>query len=818
EQTVRKFIEGVVNNLIGSDGSQFSLESYFAGKVLLLTGSTGLLGKVLTEKILRDLSCVSRVYVLIRPKPLTDGTTMSAKDRLYLEVLTSGAFDKLREIKLEAFDELVSDKIVAVAGDLSQDLFGMEEAMYIKLQEEVNIIINCAAMVTFDGALDTALELNTLGPKRVIDFARNENNPIVVHVSTCYVNGTQIGVIPENALDACKDMKSQSKDAYDVDIEINLIKLKIQEIVSESKSFYRRVIFQLNRHLGKDTSKNSKESNDVPMIERLRREWVEKRLVTEGMRWAKARGWNDTYTFTKAMGEQIVSRYGNDLPIAIVRPAIIESSLKTPEPGWLDGFRMLDPIIVAYGRGALPDFPGDSQSVLDIVPVDLVANSLLAISPKVGTTSTYRVFQMASGTDNPILLGDFAELVQDYFRRETLTGRAGFSKILPDMTFPSRRQFLRRIRYRFLLPIHIFETLFSIITVFNWARKFNLKLKSRRTALERLKHYVEIYGPYSEVRCQYQTSNLRSILNGLTIDEKQKFDFDVKNIDWKHYVQDVYIPGIKRFLLGVNAPVPNKINTYSDVLHTIDGQVTNEPDDSPQIRRRVNFSQAHRDDGELDYWVKNNITKRLGRKLFRCVFGIGFRHFTGYECRGYENLPTNRPFIIVANHNSHADTAAILVALGGRADDLNPLAATDYWFRNRAWGWFFHTVLGTVPFDRQGHGIESLGLALGLIRRNHSLLYFPEGGRSANGEIRPFKSGIGMLAMEAKVPVIPTYIDGTFQVLPKGRSLIKRHPVRVQFGPPIDVDSILIDFDKSSPNDISRRIAMEIQRSVEALI
>ena len=232
----------------------------------------------------------------------------------------------------------------------------------------------------------------------------------------------------------------------------------------------------------------------------------------------------------------------------------------------------------------------------------------------------------------------------------------------------------------------------------------------------------------------------------------------------------------------------------------------------------MNFKQTLPSEGELDHWVNDNVVKRFGRKLFRGVFTIGFRHFTGYDCKGYENLPKDSPFIIAANHNSHADTAAILVALGDRANYLNPLAATDYWFRNRMWGWFFHTVLGTVPFDRQGHGVESLGLALGLIKRNHSLLYFPEGGRSQNGKIRPFKSGIGILAMEANIPVIPTYIEGTFQVLPKGRSLIRRYPVRVQFGPPVDLDSIMVNDQGYSTNDISRRIAVEVQRSVEALI
>jgi len=91
-------------------------------------------------------------------------------------------------------------------------------------------------------------------------------------------------------------------------------------------------------------------------------------------------GFTDIYSFTKAMAERAVVELAGDLPLSIVRPSIIESALAEPFPGWLEGFRMAEPIILAYGRGVLQDFPGLPDGLLDIIPLDYVVNSVLAIA------------------------------------------------------------------------------------------------------------------------------------------------------------------------------------------------------------------------------------------------------------------------------------------------------------------------------------------------------------------------------------------------------------------------------------------------------
>src|SRR5439155_27300007 len=116
--------------------------------------------------------------------------------------------------------------------------------------------------------------------------------------------------------------------------------------------------------------------------EERRREWVDKRLIQYGRARAQSLGWPDVYTFTKALGERATEELAAEagLPLSIVRPSIVESALERPYPGWIDGFKMAEPIILAFGRGAIPEFPGIPESVADIIPVDLVVNAMLAVS------------------------------------------------------------------------------------------------------------------------------------------------------------------------------------------------------------------------------------------------------------------------------------------------------------------------------------------------------------------------------------------------------------------------------------------------------
>ena len=81
---------------------------------------------------------------------------------------------------------------------------------------------------------------------------------------------------------------------------------------------------------------------------------------------------------TKALGERYLEEHSGALAVSVVRPSIIESALERPSPGWIEGFKMAEPIILAYGRGELPDFPAAPDGIIDIVPVDIVVNAIIA--------------------------------------------------------------------------------------------------------------------------------------------------------------------------------------------------------------------------------------------------------------------------------------------------------------------------------------------------------------------------------------------------------------------------------------------------------
>ena len=841
------------------------VQNYFSDKVVLVTGATGLVGKVLVEKVLRDLPHIQRLYVLIRSRTTPKGVLISAQERLWQDVLASSAFDPLRDrLGNDGFKALADAKVAAVEGDLSEERLGLDGDTYARLQQDVQLVINCAAVVTFDAPLDAALRLNTMGPLRILEFARGCRDAMVVHTSTCYVNGTRQGPIPEDTLDPTETvghLRGVDRKPYDVDEEVAALWQAVAETRASVSAPLPRVMLRLKswrRRLAQRAIGKKAEAADLHSVSAG---WVQERLVQVGMAWAHRRGWSDVYTFTKAMGEQMVTRYRGDLPVLILRPSIIESGLEAPQPGWLDGFRMLDPLIVAYGRERLPDFPGVANSVLDIVPADTVVNGLLASIPWAQDQGGLQVVQIASGMENPLTLERFADIVRDYFKRESLTGRSRDIKTPPKITFPTREAFLRRLKLRMLWPLRIAEELTLLASVTPWGRRQHRSFLSKRKALERLVYYIRIYGPYAQILCQYQTHNRTAAWASLSTEDQAVFNFDVQRIDWPTYIQQVHIPGIRRFLLGVSTQKPAQqppepvdvdelarlpshdieereapIHMAPSLTADADGQtVAALPGangaslTTAQAARALLADALERVESSeksapsigssaASGWIK---TSRLGqavRALARKTMSAGFRLYLGFKVEGLDNLPNNGAFIIVSNHVSHLDTAAILVALGHRSLRVHPMAAVDYWFAKATRRWFVTSCLGAIPFDREGRVAESLALAAGVLEQDQALLFFPEGGRSATGQMQPFKRGIGLLVLAAGVPVVPTRVEGTFDALPKGRTFLRRRPVRVRFGVPILPDDYLRGATKASAMEASRRVSTDLEKAVEALV
>ncbi|MDX1623655.1 MAG: AMP-binding protein [Gemmatimonadota bacterium] len=530
------------------------IAAFLTDRTVLVTGATGFLGQPLVEKILWTAPEVERVWVLIRPKRQFGGEVLSPKERLRSELFESSVFDRLRFRHGEGFADFLRRKLVAVGGDISEPGLGIDPDERERLLREVDVVINSAAVVSFDAPLDQALELNGLGAGRVASFAAECDDAILIHVSTAYVCGATDAPVPETLHhtgdpDAAEPFPPRRFS--DVDRDIEEIRRRIARAREESESAEVRrelvaALVERRRRRGAGRQAPRRET-----VENLRRKWLENRLVEVGMEWARERGWNDTYTYTKALGEQIVSRHRDEVPTAIVRPAIIESSLHEPSPGWLDGLRMADPLIVAIGKGRLRSLPLDPDVVLDLVPADMVVNAMMAAIPKLALEREPAIYQVATGSRNPATMRRLHDLIVRYFRANPMLDRDGDPVEVKPLRFPGRTRF--RIEHKAKdLPLRIAESLLERLEEWggasSTARRWRRRVSATRAALQKLFYYGELYGPYLNLDCRFQVDRTLALYRWLNDEERRRYDFDVERLNWRHYLH-VHIAGVKKYIL-----------------------------------------------------------------------------------------------------------------------------------------------------------------------------------------------------------------------------------------------------------------------------
>ncbi|GAH74541.1 unnamed protein product, partial [marine sediment metagenome] len=165
------------------------------------------------------------------------------------------------------------------------------------------------------------------------------------------------------------------------------------------------------------------------------------------------------------------------------------------------------------------------------------------------------------------------------------------------------------------------------------------------------------------------------------------------------------------------------------------------------------------------------------------------RSYNSIEVRGLDNVPRRRNFIFASNHNSHFDTMALLASLpAGRLWMTHPVAARDVFYGNRLLGLWASLHFNCIPFDRKASPEAGLEGALAALGRGGSLIVFPEGWRGLDTRVDEFKPGVGYLAIEARVPVVPAYVRGTEKAMPKGRRTYRPAKVRVTYGAPVEPD------------------------------
>jgi long-chain acyl-CoA synthetase len=151
-------------------------------------------------------------------------------------------------------------------------------------------------------------------------------------------------------------------------------------------------------------------------------------------------------------------------------------------------------------------------------------------------------------------------------------------------------------------------------------------------------------------------------------------------------------------------------------------------------------------------------------------------------------IPHNRNTIVVSNHSSHLDMGFVKYALGTYGDGLVSLAAQDYFFeQGRIQRAYFENFTNLAPFDRKGGLRAALRQAGDIIDEGKTVLIFPEGTRSPDGSLQEFKPVIGYLALHHGIDILPVYLGGTYEALPKGKSIPTRREIFARIGPPLEV-------------------------------
>ncbi|HEX9507195.1 MAG TPA: AMP-binding protein, partial [Myxococcales bacterium] len=294
-------------------------------------------------------------------------------------------------------------------------------------------------------------------------------------------------------------------------------------------------------------------------VGRERKLWLTGELTRLGMERARHWGWPNTYTYTKSLGEQVIARTP-ELRYAILRPSIVESALRYPFPGWNEGFTTSAPLCFAIIRGQR-EIPSGEKTILDIIPVDLVAGAMIAIAARCLTTDERRVFHLASGDVNPFIAQRSVELVglhkRRHFRRKASGNRYWnelLSRIEPQAV--SRRTFETRSAPLLVKATRLFKQIIEeakptwgapkVSALLTRASEKLTEIEQQATSVAAL---VELFMPFLwDNRYVFRCDNTRSVYRAMCPEDRARIPWDPEAINWREYFLEVHLPGLEKWV------------------------------------------------------------------------------------------------------------------------------------------------------------------------------------------------------------------------------------------------------------------------------
>ncbi|CAH1642238.1 unnamed protein product [Spodoptera littoralis] len=392
------------------------------------------------------------------------------------QIFAAPLFERLRKER-PGFES----KVFVVAGDVMELGLGISEEDRALIVNRVNIVYHVAASVRFDDPLEYAVRMNLRGTKEMVELAADIRNlNVFVHVSTSYANTNRE---------------------------------TLEEVVYPPHADWRETL-------------NICETIDSHTLKVLTPKYLGELP--------------NTYTFSKQLAENVIAEYKGILPVVIIRPSIVISSVEEPVPGWIENFNGPAALLVACGKGILRSMYTDPDLVADYMPVDISIKSFIVASWLRGTkelspNDDLPIYNCCAGKLNSITMGEMIAMGRQIYPsvpiNDMLWTPGG------SLTKSKTLHFIKVI-FLHLLPAILVDTILWVA-----GRKPMLVKIQRRIYIANL---ALMY--YITKQWTFDNKNLVLMRSKIKKEDIKHFYYELENVDqYKYFVNAV--KGGKKYLL-----------------------------------------------------------------------------------------------------------------------------------------------------------------------------------------------------------------------------------------------------------------------------
>jgi len=512
-----------------------SVRDAIRGKHVLLIGVTGFIGKVWLANTLLDLPEIGRIYVLVRRQK--SNPAQKRFDKLLEE---SPVFDPLYERHGQKFLQFVNQRVQVVDGDVTQAGLGFSAQESALLHGKLDLIINSSGLTDFNPDLRDALTTNVDAAMNILEFTRESDHAGLVHLSTCYVAGARDGRVSETVR---PDYTPAGVANFDAEQEWSALHRLIEDTERRAESV--EVTDELRRQ-ARSKEHAAKDLHGAALDNQIRKNrvrWLRNELTEVGKRRAKELGWPNTYTLTKSLAESLLTKFGTGLPIAIVRPAIVESSTRQPFRGWNEGINTsasLSYLLGTYFR----QLPTNERKRLDVIPVDAVCRGMTLIAAAVLERRHDAVYQLATSVTNPCDMRRSIELTSLAHRKHyrAQEGMEYWLRLRFDAIPVSKERYTRMSAPAQRAIIKTIQMVAAPLPL----KKAPLAKADRN--LEKVEKLIELFEPFILLNeHDFVAENVEKLSTVLVPEEREKFSSDTSSLDWYDYWINIHIPALRKW-------------------------------------------------------------------------------------------------------------------------------------------------------------------------------------------------------------------------------------------------------------------------------